>query len=90
MAIATMILFVLGLPIAFAVFLWRNRREIEVDQELRQRGEGYSALTNPYHQVCCGDAQWSVHGLAVVRTVVAQHRYPLPSGCMTYLVSLMH
>ena len=50
-AIATMIMFVLGLPIAYAAFLWRNRREIEVDQELRQRGEGYGALTNPHNQV---------------------------------------
>jgi hypothetical protein len=43
--------YVLGLPAAFGVFLWRHRVEIRSDQLLRERGEGDSALTNAHIQV---------------------------------------
>jgi hypothetical protein len=43
--------FVLGLPAAFAAFLWRNWVAVRADQTLRERGEGETALTNPHFQV---------------------------------------
>lgn len=53
-AIATILLFVVGLPLALAVFLWTKRVAVRVDQTLRERGEGETALTNPHYQVGCG------------------------------------
>ena len=45
--------YVLGLPCAYTLFLWRNREKVRQDQCLRERGEGDSALTNPHIQVLC-------------------------------------
>jgi hypothetical protein len=50
-AALTIVAFVLGLPTAFAVFLWRNRVQVRSDQLLRERGEGDSALTNAHIKV---------------------------------------
>ena len=50
-AALTIVAFVLGLPSIFGVFLYRNRHAVRVDQSLRERGEGDSALTNPHIQV---------------------------------------
>jgi hypothetical protein len=50
-AALTIVAFVLGLPSIFGVFLYRNRHAVWVDQSLRERGEGDSALTNPHIQV---------------------------------------
>jgi hypothetical protein len=47
-AAITILLYVLGLPIALAVFLAVSWRKVQLDQRLRERGEGDSALTNPY------------------------------------------
>ncbi len=44
----TILLYVLGLPIALAVCLAVNWRKVQLDQRLRERGEGDSALTNPH------------------------------------------
>jgi hypothetical protein len=62
-AIATMVIYVLGLPATFVIFLWRNRRVIEVDQRLRERGEGDSALTNPHIQVRVQHSAWGLTAL---------------------------
>jgi hypothetical protein len=43
--------YVLGLPAAFGLFLWRHRVHVRSDQLLRERGEGDSALTNAHIQV---------------------------------------
>jgi hypothetical protein len=62
---ATLVMYVFGLPATFVIFLWRNRRVIEVDQRLRERGEGDSALTNPHIQVRVqhsGSAALNQHG----------------------------
>ena len=40
-----------GLPVAFAYFLWTNRAAITADQQLRVKGEGETALTNPHISV---------------------------------------
>jgi hypothetical protein len=50
-AIVSILAFVLGLPVALAVFLWTRRTAVRVDQTLRERGEGETALTNPHFQV---------------------------------------
>ena len=50
-AVASMLGFVLGLPLAFATFLWRNWAGVRADQAMRARGEGETALTNPHFQV---------------------------------------
>jgi hypothetical protein len=43
--------YVIGLPVMFGAFLWRNRAAVCADQALRERGEGDSALTNANFQV---------------------------------------
>jgi hypothetical protein len=50
-ATATIVVYILGLPAAFAMFLWRNRVAIRVDQRLREKGEGDSMLTNAHIKV---------------------------------------
>lgn len=50
-AAITIVVYVLGLPVSLAVFLWRNRVALLSDQRLRERGEGDSALTNPHVKV---------------------------------------
>jgi hypothetical protein len=47
-AAVSIVLYVLGLPAALAVFLVRSWRKVQLDQRLRERGEGDSALTNPH------------------------------------------
>jgi hypothetical protein len=42
-----LLLFIIGVPVAFATLLFVNRRRIVADQMLRVWGEGESALTNP-------------------------------------------
>jgi hypothetical protein len=44
----TIVVFALGLPITLAVVLARNWARVQLDQELRERGEGNSPLTNPH------------------------------------------
>ena len=41
------VLYGLGLPVLFAFLLWRYRREITADQQLRAKAEGETSLTNP-------------------------------------------
>ena len=43
--------YVLGLPAAFGLFLWRHRVQVRSDQLLRERWEGDSTLTNAHIQV---------------------------------------
>ena len=55
----TLALFAVGVPLTFALFLLLNREGVQMDQRLRVRGEGDSALTNPHVQlrrrcVLCG------------------------------------
>jgi hypothetical protein len=45
---ATIVLYVLGLPAALATVLVLNWDKVRLDQQLRERGEGDSALTNPH------------------------------------------
>jgi hypothetical protein len=42
------IVYALGIPCAFALILFSHRKGIRFDQILRQKGEGETALTNPY------------------------------------------
>jgi hypothetical protein len=44
----TMLLYVIGLPVAFAAILVKHRVGIRFDQSLKQKGEGDTSLTNPY------------------------------------------
>jgi hypothetical protein len=44
----TMVLYVVGLPVAFAVILVKHRAGIRFDQSLKLKGEGDTSLTNPY------------------------------------------
>ncbi len=70
-AAVEVVVYVLGLPAALAVFLVRNWRKVQQDQRLRERGEGDSALTNPhfhfrrrfrkvYEDYCPATAYWKV------------------------------
>jgi hypothetical protein len=36
-----------GVPVSFAYFLWKYRKEIREDQGLREQGKGDHAITNP-------------------------------------------
>jgi hypothetical protein len=47
-AAVAIVVYVLGLPAALAVFLKRSWGTVQRDQRLRERGEGDSALTNPH------------------------------------------
>jgi hypothetical protein len=47
-AAVTIVFYVLGLPAVLTVFLARCWRKVQQDQRLRERGEGYSQLTNPH------------------------------------------
>jgi hypothetical protein len=50
LAITSMVLHALGVPLVFAFILYHFRREISEDQLLRQQGTGNSRSTNPnYH-----------------------------------------
>jgi hypothetical protein len=49
-ASVTIVLYVLGLPAALALILARNWLKVTQDQQLRERGEGDSSLTNPNFQ----------------------------------------
>lgn len=51
-AAVTIVLYIAGLPITIAVFLWRNWGAVKVDQTLREKEQGDSSVTNPYYQVC--------------------------------------
>jgi hypothetical protein len=46
-AITTFVVYLVGFPLALAVFLLRHRTQVHNDQVLRERGEGDTALTNP-------------------------------------------
>ncbi len=48
-ATVNMVLFVVGLPVSFALLLWRHRVGMREDQVLRQRCEGDTALSNPHY-----------------------------------------
>ena len=50
-AVLTIVVYVLGLPALLSTFLWKRREAVRVDQALRERGAGDSALTNPHIQV---------------------------------------
>ena len=45
------VVFVFGVPAAFAGMLYRHRRAMAADQRFKQQGEGDTALTNPHFQV---------------------------------------
>jgi hypothetical protein len=47
-AALSVVLYVLGLPIALTAFMARTWRKVQQDQRLRERGEGDSQLTNPH------------------------------------------
>jgi hypothetical protein len=47
-AAITILVYILGLPTALTVFLLRSWRVVQLDQRLRERGEGDSQLTNPH------------------------------------------
>ncbi len=47
-AVASIVVYVLGQPAALAVFMARTWRKVQQDQRLRERGEGDSPLTNPH------------------------------------------
>jgi hypothetical protein len=46
-AAASLFVYGLGIPVGFGVILYRYRREIKADQELRARGEGNVPANNP-------------------------------------------
>ena len=46
--IASIVLFGIGLPALFVAILWQHRRAMFVDQLLRMRNEGETAMTNPH------------------------------------------
>jgi hypothetical protein len=46
-AAASLFVYGLGIPVGFGVILYRHRREIKADQELRARGEGNVPANNP-------------------------------------------
>ena len=50
-AVVMVLGFALGVPCAFAAFLWTHRASVMADQALRARGEGDSELTNPHIRV---------------------------------------
>ena len=47
-AVVLLVVFGLGLPLLFLFLLRRHRNEMFVDQLLRVRGEGETAMTNPH------------------------------------------
>ncbi len=47
-AVVAIVVYVLGLPAALAVVVARNWATVQQDQQLRERGEGDSPLTNPH------------------------------------------
>jgi hypothetical protein len=50
-AAVTLVVYILGLPLALGAFLWRNRVAVRSDQLLRECGEGDSVLTNAHIKV---------------------------------------
>jgi hypothetical protein len=50
-AMIAMVVYGVGIPLFFAVVLYRHFNLIRIDQELRQRGEGYSVGTNPGYYI---------------------------------------
>ena len=46
-AAASVVVFVLGVPLTFAAVLYTHRSAIVDDQLMRERGEGDTAMTNP-------------------------------------------
>lgn len=71
--------YVLGLPAAFSLFLWRKRVEVRSDQLLRERGEGDSALTNAHVQVRHPLFLWTQFG-ACVTVVTSREKWLAPFG----------
>jgi hypothetical protein len=47
-AALSVVVYVLGLPMALTAFMARSWRKVQQDQRLRERGEGDSQLTNPH------------------------------------------
>jgi hypothetical protein len=47
----TLVVFALGVPLWFGLFLLINRERVQADQYMRVRGEGDSLLTNPHIQL---------------------------------------
>jgi hypothetical protein len=47
-AALSVVVYVLGLPMALTAFMVRTWRKVQQDQRLRERGEGDSQLTNPH------------------------------------------
>ena len=48
---ASLLLFGVGQPLLFFGIMWWNRRAMFVDQLLRMRNEGETAMTNPYIRI---------------------------------------
>jgi hypothetical protein len=44
---ACLVVYGLGIPLAFACLLYRYRKAIQADQELRSKGEGDIVANNP-------------------------------------------
>jgi hypothetical protein len=62
--------YVLGLPAAFGLFLWRHRVQVRSDQLLRERGEGDSTLTNAHIQVRRLGSDLGLYGAWVLSVAV--------------------
>ena len=50
-AIASLIVYTLGVPLVFGIVLYVHRKEIEEDQKLREAGTGDTADTNPQYYI---------------------------------------
>ena len=48
-AIASLLVYTLGIPLAFGAILYVHRKEIEADQKLREAGEGNTPDSNPHY-----------------------------------------
>jgi hypothetical protein len=59
--ILSLTVFGAGVPVAFALFIASHLSHIRFDQQLRERGEGDTALTNPYMQVGVMERSCAIH-----------------------------
>ena len=51
MAIASLVVYVVGIPFAFTVILWWRRRGIKADQHLLELGLGHARVANPHYNL---------------------------------------
>ena len=50
-AIASLIIYTFGIPLAFGSILYFHRREIEADQKLKEEGDGNTPSSNPNYYI---------------------------------------